>query len=219
MRARSRCASPWSQVRRLYRIKKAQNKDLVADVHTGTESGRGSTGGSFRFLPEDLTADSTREHLQATYSGLVRLISQKGPFDGVMGFSEGGAVAAGLLLLDASQGFAGFRCGVFFCAATPLDPQMALAGERRAMSARADGFVVRVPTAHVWSSGGEVHPDMGRELSSLCESGPGGASGGLREELVHDLGHNVPGSVSGAFLQGTVRAVERTIERAKTFQG
>lgn len=159
-------------------------------------------GGSLRFYGKDLT------QLRATYTGVVKLIKQKGPFDGVMGFSEGGAVAAGLLILDARQGFANFKCGIFFCAATPLDPKVLFTGESREMDACIDGTVVSVPTAHVWSPKDQFHPNMGKALVHLCQ-------GAFREEYIHDMGHSIPSSPSNPSFRETLKVLERTVERAR----
>lgn len=125
-----------------------------------------------------------------------------------MGFSEGGAVAAGLLVLDGRHAFAHFKCGIFFCAPAPVDPQLILSGELRDMNIRDDGVAIRVPTAHFWSASDRVHPNMGKALVHLCDSA-------LREEYVHELGHTIPTSLSSTAFQRSVRALERTIERAK----
>lgn len=157
-------------------------------------------GGSFRWLSEELS------HLQATHSSVLRLVERRGPFDGVMGFSEGGAVAAALLVLDARQRFAHFKCGIFFCAAAPMDPETVLQGDTGFMDAARDGVVIHVPTAHIWASNDEKHELMGKDLVGLCNAA-------LREEYVHEMGHSVP---SGDAFPQMLRAVERTIERAKS---
>ncbi|XRM45827.1 hypothetical protein ABZX51_008901 [Aspergillus tubingensis] len=49
---------------------------------------------------------------------LEQFIDLHGPFDGILGFSQGAALAASYLLYDANRPYphAEFRCAVFFCA-------------------------------------------------------------------------------------------------------
>ncbi len=81
-----------------------------------------------------------------------------GPFDGVMGFSEGAVLATMLLVEDARRPFGNFRCGILFSAALPLDPDIVMSpgGEGlaplRCLHPSIDGIVVNVPTVHVWSN-------------------------------------------------------------------
>ncbi|KAM7213833.1 hypothetical protein V8F06_010765 [Rhypophila decipiens] len=144
----------------------------------------------------------------ALLDDLVRSVLELGPFDGVMGFSEGGAVAASLLVEDSRRPFARFRCGIFLSAARPPDPDNIMTGSDRRLDFSTDGVVLNIPTAHIWSPSGDICPGMGRKLALLCNQT-------LREEFVHLLGHQVPGSVSDEFLSGTIKAIERTVERAR----
>lgn len=146
-----------------------------------------------------------------------------------MGFSEGGIVAAMLLAEDARQAFADFQCGIFLSAAPSLDP--ARIREEpvtlRCLNPALDGTVIRVPTAHIigsnepfahlvalsplsglWISSGMDDPEkLHQWLFQLCSD--------ERELFVHQLGHEVPGAKSLEGLSGALRAIERTIERAR----
>ncbi|KAI0169917.1 hypothetical protein GGR52DRAFT_552073 [Hypoxylon sp. FL1284] len=175
------------------------NGPLTTGQGVGYES---ISAGPYYFWGEDLAM------LRDFYDGLFRIIAEQGPFDGVVGFSAGGGVAASLLVLDGKEQFARFKCGIFFCAGTPVDPESLRAGSRRELNVSADGILVNVPTAHIWSPNGEIYPGMGQGLPTLC-------SEEVREEVVHDLGHDVPGSNSSQYLTEAVRAIERTIERAR----
>ncbi|PTB69585.1 hypothetical protein BBK36DRAFT_1156153 [Trichoderma citrinoviride] len=90
---------------------------------------------------------------QQVLQGLVDFIDANGPFEGLMGFSEGGIVAATLLAHDARQRFAGLECGILMSAAPPLDPAGILEGDDppalRFLIPVVDGTAIRVPTAHV----------------------------------------------------------------------
>ncbi|KAL6878976.1 serine hydrolase FSH [Trichoderma novae-zelandiae] len=162
--------------------------------------------------------------------GLVDFITANGPFQGLMGFSEGGIVAATLLAHDARQPFAGLECGVLMSAAPPLDPAGILDDPPtlRCLIPAVDGAAIRVPTAHVAGanepfahlvslsplagvliSSGLGDPEkLHQLLFQLCDDR-------RRERFVHGLGHEVPGARSDEGLAGTVRVIERTIERAQ----
>ena len=140
---------------------------------------------------------------------LVDFVQAEGPFDGVMGFSEGGG-AAGLILLQDLKEYFGIKCAVFFSSAVPFDPGMVRKGTVRWLDPAIDGVSVRLPTAHIWceSSGLEVAGTWAK----MCEER-------TREVYKHNLGHMIPGSHSQEGLKETVRAIERTIEKAKLAKG
>ncbi|KAJ5650651.1 Serine hydrolase FSH [Penicillium longicatenatum] len=152
-------------------------------------------------------------------AGLVQYVQSQGPFDGVMGFSEGGIVAAMLLVEDARYPFAGFKCGIFFSAALPLDPDVVRTGIVRCIDPVADGVLLHIPTtvvieenlvrlrdrsplAPLW-----LQEDAQEALIQICDEAS-------REVVRHNLGHHVPGSKSVEKLAETLQAIERTIERA-----
>lgn len=67
----------------------------------------------------------TAENLQAAYDLVHELIEEEGPFHGVFGFSQGGALAASLLLHHrkvAPHAPDLFNLAVFTCASLPFDP-------------------------------------------------------------------------------------------------
>ena len=171
---------------------------------------------------------------QDLLDNLIVEIQIQGPFDGVIGFSEGGILAATLLVEDARRPFANFKCGVFLSAAPPLDPDAIRAGIVRCLDPDADGVTIHLPTAHIFScedgpacahntGAGDIgnprspleklwsEADWGTpeqvhySLTRLCDSG---------EVFVHDLGHQVPGPRHGQALRGALRAINRTVERA-----
>ncbi|KAH6611311.1 hypothetical protein Trco_001331 [Trichoderma cornu-damae] len=173
---------------------------------------------------------ASQAQAQELLLGLVDFVTDNGPFQGVMGFSEGGIVAAMLLAEDERRAFAGFRCGILMSAAPPPDPT----GIRqepatlRCLNPAVDGVAIRVPTAHIVGSnepfarlvqlsplsgllvsGGMDEPEkLHQWLFQLCDDGQ-------RELFAHQLGHEVPGAKSAEGLSGALRAIERTIERAQ----
>lgn len=128
-----------------------------------------------------------------------------------MGFSEGGAVAAWMLLENSRHPlrFGPFKCAIFFSAAVPFDPDVVHSGKMAAVDIASAGEPIKMPTAHFWSSKSDVNSDHAQSLVGLCDSH-------LSETYVHALGHNVPGSKTDAGLFETLRVIEHTIERAKS---
>ncbi|KAF4980590.1 hypothetical protein FDECE_17850 [Fusarium decemcellulare] len=188
---------------------------------------------------DDATACEVADHLKYGYlgeltevsqyqdllSGLIGVVQSQGPFDGIMGFSEGGIVATTLLLEDARRPYASFKCGILFSAAPPLDPDELWQGHIRSLDPEKDGTALHIPTAHVysheigttaqhvqsplsglWAECGWILPEhVHGSLARLCDNA---------EVFVHDRGHQVPGPRDYQELRGALRAINRTIERA-----
>ncbi|KAI0133843.1 serine hydrolase FSH [Xylariales sp. AK1849] len=201
---------------------------IFIDGPVATEPGPGANAVSdeyYGYFGSDFyDLDQHRELL----AGLVDFVGTYGPFDGVMGFSEGAVVAAMLLVEDERRPFGGFRCGVLFSAVPPLDPDGIASGVARCVDAATDGVVLSIPTAHIWSNGGpmeEEHQRMRSPLAAIWAQEADAAR--LHESMVqlcdernrqvclHDLGHDVPGARSARGMSGAVRAIERTIEAAR----
>ncbi|KAI0442916.1 serine hydrolase FSH [Xylaria telfairii] len=145
------------------------------------------------------------------YHDLLDIVDNQGPFDGLMGFSEGGAVAAWMLIENSRYPltFGHLKCAIFFSAAVPFDPEVVRTGIVKPVDPAIEGEMIKMPTAHVWSQDKDVNVEVAQSLASLCDAN-------LREIFVHSLGHNVPGSKSDSeALVGTLRIIERTIERAR----
>ncbi|ORY58511.1 serine hydrolase FSH [Pseudomassariella vexata] len=151
---------------------------------------------------------STIQEHRSMHADLLDLIRSEGPFDALMGFSEGGAVAALLLVTDARHSVASFQCAIFFSAAPPFDPDDLQKGELRWVNADTDGEIIKIPTAHMWSREGDVNSIKSQHLVGLCEREG-------RETYVHGLGHDVPGAKSEKDLAGAVRVIEHVIENAR----
>ncbi|KAI1401768.1 serine hydrolase FSH [Hypoxylon fuscum] len=140
---------------------------------------------------------------------MLELVESQGPFDGLMGFSEGGTVSAMMLVEDQRHGsFGGLKCAVFFCAAPPFDPDLARTGVIKYTDPDKDGILLTIPTAHIWSQNASVNEiKVHQALSKLCDEK-------VREVFLHDLGHDVPGAKSDKGLAGALRAIEHVIENA-----
>ncbi|KAJ5102442.1 Serine hydrolase FSH [Penicillium alfredii] len=158
--------------------------------------------------------------VQDAINALVDYVTMHGPFDGVLGFSEGAIMAATLLVEDARNPFADFKCGILFSSGLPLDPNLLRGGAMRCIDPDTDGVVINVPTAIIVEEG----LDRLRNLSPLAPLLA--QTGDFQQALVricdqsscevvwHNLGHKIPWSKSTE-LDATLRSIERTISRAQ----
>lgn len=168
-----------------------------------------SGGESLAYSPNGLETDAVTA--RRLYRELQAYISANGPFDGLMGFSEGATLAASLMAEDHRRTFAGFKCAILFCATDmcrladlELDvPKIMAFGKDTNL------VLVDVPTAHIWSSCDEfIDSTKPEHVASLCNSV-------TRAVYIHDLGHDVPGSLSDRHVKDVVQIIERVIEMAK----
>lgn len=165
----------------------------------------------------------TVSNVQELVLNMKDFVEANGPFDAVMGFSEGGIIAAMLLIEDSRQSFAAFKCGIFFSAAPPLDPDVVRGGILRCVDPDRDGILIQVPTAHIGGSNESLE-----RLSQLSPLAPHWSKTPalLRDALVrlcdhhhrqvflHSRGHDIPGANSPQELSGVLRVIERTIDSA-----
>ncbi|KAI0905016.1 serine hydrolase FSH [Ustulina deusta] len=193
------------------RIRQALGRDhqfVFANGNVPTPPDAGATAVSDEYYGY---VGNTRLELENLYYDLLDIVNSEGPFDGFMGFSEGGAVAAWMLIENAKHPFTfgPLKCAIFFSAAVPFDPDIVRTGLVKPIDPAIEGEVIQIPTAHVWSNENDINVEEAKSLASLCDAR-------VRETFVHSLGHNVPGSKSDSeALAGTLRIIERTIERAK----
>ncbi|KAI1637812.1 serine hydrolase FSH [Biscogniauxia mediterranea] len=193
------------------RIRQTLGRDhefIFANGTVQTEPGDGAAAISDEFF--GFVGDSIDQY-EELYNDLLDLVNTEGPFDGLMGFSEGGAVAAWMLLENSRYPltFGSFKCAVFFSAAVPFDPDVVRTGIIRTVDPATEGVPINIPTAHIWSRTRDVNVDRAQALAQLCNKT-------LREEFVHNLGHDVPGSKSDEDLSGALRVIEHTIENARS---
>ncbi|OTA80298.1 hypothetical protein M434DRAFT_38030 [Hypoxylon sp. CO27-5] len=147
---------------------------------------------------------------QAFFLDLRHFIQSQGPFDGLIGFSEGASIAATMMVEDARRPFAKFKCAIFFCALKTVDPDSLQSdtGLPRFLDYTMDGVLVQIPTAHIWSSCDDVALNTSQEVAAIFDESS-------KETLVHSLGHDIPGSRSDEALPEAIRVIERTIEKGK----
>jgi predicted esterase len=136
----------------------------------------------FTWSPEQPLA-SDYESVMGAIEFLYSYLEDEGPFDGILGFSQGATLACGLLLYHASQNpqapaQALFKFAVFFSAAALAE----IKGVR--IGATGQATLLGIPSLHVC---GRADPMLSESLSlmHLCESG-------TATLIMHKLGHTIP---------------------------
>ncbi|KAH8432809.1 uncharacterized protein LDX57_010438 [Aspergillus melleus] len=166
--------------------------------------------------PEDeflMYVDDSLESRVRALSDMKEYITDEGPFDALLAFSQGASCGASLLLhLEREYRKRGgpaspFKCAVFFCGGPPEDPRDLELGVARIMDARVDGEVLDLPTGHVWGRNDDRY-GYGPGLSALC-------CGDKREVFVHEGGHEIPGVRDPEGVLKAVQVVKRTLARAE----
>ncbi|KAL5339616.1 serine hydrolase FSH [Aspergillus crustosus] len=150
-----------------------------------------------------------------------RLIARDGPFDAVLGFSQGAALAFSLLQHHAQNKALSadaeplFKAAVFICAGAPYE----LSGEKMLNllekseaetlngngNGKGKGYVVDIPTAHIVGSQDAIYA-QGVKLYGLCDPD--------KAELYdHGGRHMIP--FDAERNDAMVAIIERVIERAQ----
>ena len=144
--------------------------------------------------------------LQAV-NDLSSYVSAEGPFDGVMGFSQGAALAAMLLARDSS--LVPFSFAIFLCAGLPFCEASLRKGVLRHLDPKVDRELIWVPTAHIVGAKDDaLEASLG--LKDLCYERARGV-------FDHGAGHEMP--VSPKDVTGDMaRCVEDVIARATFIQ-
>ncbi|TVY80404.1 Esterase FUS5 [Lachnellula suecica] len=161
------------------------------------------------------TDDSSRESYVTSYKkalmDLDEFLAEYGPFDAVMAFSNGAALAASLIIQklqncpqeqDASPVF---KCAVFFSGGIPVLVQ----GESFQLIDRdTSSELIHIPTANIWGAKDSLYPDFGPVVKTICRAD-------LAESYIHQGGHEIPGSKDEQAVASSVKLIKRTIERAR----
>ena len=150
--------------------------------------------------------ENTANSISLALSQLSRYIAEEGPFDGVIGFSQGAALASTYLIQQAEQP-SPFRCAVFFSGGRPFDPQALAEGKAEWVESKDAKPLVNLPTTHIWGRKDTHFREASEVLSSLCDEGQ-------REVFIHNQGHDIPGARAQEDLQRCMKVIRRTIERA-----
>jgi hypothetical protein len=120
--------------------------------------------------------------LEDAYSLIYQTIEDEGPFDGILGFSQGSATAYGFLAHHASKRPLDplFRCAVFFNGLPPFKVQDNCA----IYETPADAPVLKIPSLHVIGKKDFVRP---HSLALLKLMDPASSM-----VLEHSGGHEIP---------------------------
>ena len=122
-------------------------------------------------------------------------MTDEGPFDGILGFSQGGQLATTLLIRHAyllSSGVvpspdpvANLKCIILLCGTRPYDFKALGSGAVRLLDPAVDGEPLKIPSAHVWGENDRDWPAHGTMLASLFPVD-------VRACFAHSSGHQVP---------------------------
>lgn len=132
--------------------------------------------------------------------------AEEGPFDGVLGFSQGASLAAMIIARARHSNPPPFQFAIFFCAGLTYCEKSLSAGEVKFLRAEdTQGPVINVPTAHIF---GKKDPDVSysKAMTELCH--PWG-----RVLLDHGAGHEIP-RVPVEMVDDMARAVEKVVTKA-----
>jgi len=158
-------------------------------------------------------------------------IAAEGPFDAVMGFSNGASLAVmhivhkaqqakamsacqserreGPIVSTASNNSAAspaeqppFKLAVLFSCTAAFDPEAYYSrGEVQALDFHRVGELIAIPTVHIWGCN-DPRKAESEQVHHLCRPD-------LRSMYVHDGGHEVPGLGVKAGLASSVKVVRR----------
>ncbi|KAF7595521.1 hypothetical protein BBP40_005857 [Aspergillus hancockii] len=169
----------------------------------------------------------TPGQVQDAFDLIYEVIEDEGPFDGIIGFSQGAALASSLLLKQAKDSPRDpplFKMAVLLCASLPFDLDSELApittievvpqASGFPMKGRDDMLVLQryrpettttripIPTLHVIGKA-DQYQEQGRALAELCAD--------KAEVVAHDAGHIVP--KDRLFTAKVVRVFDGMISR------
>ncbi|OJI80285.1 hypothetical protein ASPTUDRAFT_130501 [Aspergillus tubingensis CBS 134.48] len=157
------------------------------------------TGPFYNHYPRDRAPG---EYLAPAMKHVYDIIEREGPFDAVMGFSQGAALACAMIVHHAKTHQEPlFKVAVFICGAAPFDST----GNEVIPDTSAEGeYPVKIPTANIVGKQDELYPSS-MHLSRLCEPS---------KMSFHDHGskHMVPFDVENT--NAMVAAIEATVQKA-----
>ncbi|KAI9643650.1 hypothetical protein NHQ30_008272 [Ciborinia camelliae] len=137
---------------------------------------------------------------------LDKFLEFEGPFDGIIAFSLGAALASTWIVDQVQRGIPiPIKCAVFLSAATPVSIDALRKDRLVHLDSNTSGELISIPTSHLWG----VHDWLAgsaRNLSEMCQ-------GVDRSVFVHSGGHEVPRS--GEDLTRAVNSIRRCIVLAQ----
>ncbi|KAI3010798.1 hypothetical protein CBS147346_1563 [Aspergillus niger] len=148
--------------------------------------------------------DDSPQSVRGAVAELAQYATENGPFDAVMGFSLGAALAMTLLLNYHRLGLSTppFSCAILICGIVPCDWTVLEQGQVERVSPSRVPCPVQIPTVHCWSPEDFDYPGQSQELLTMCT--PNG-----RVELVHRAGHMFPTDSDG--VDQLAQAINTTV--------
>jgi hypothetical protein len=144
---------------------------------------------------------STTSMLDAL-NDLDTFLEYEGPFDGIIAFSLGAALASTWIIDRVKRGISiPFKCAVFLSAGMPVSVQELHKSRRVDLDPNTSGVLINIPTSHLWGAQDWL-ADSAEKLSEMCQAAS-------RSVLVHSGGHQIP--ASGEDLTRAVNAIRRCI--------
>jgi predicted esterase len=137
-------------------------------------------------------------------------VGAEGPFDGVIGYSQGASLAAMYLIQQSQKNPTAplpFKCAIFFSGGVPLDPRALDQQKLELLDQESVGPLLFLPTANIWGRNDFVWPGSSERLFGLCDPAQ-------RNVFLHDEGHDIPGGRAKDAVLGSVRVIRRTIDKA-----
>ena len=129
----------------------------------------------YPLYPQDAESEAAIQHVMDFASN-----SELGPFDGLLGFSDGASVAASILInQERSSSFRPFKYAVLISSTLPLRPE-----NEKPFLADEMGQIISTPTAHILGAKDPARR-CGLALFNLCTDG----TASLYE---HGQGHEIP---------------------------
>lgn len=164
-----------------------------------------STENFFAFFEEQYAGSCL-----AALKCLEYYIEVQGPFDGIIAFSQGSALAATLLVQQARQESAmnALKLAIFFSGGIAADPDLLETGLIAPMNRASEEGTIQIPTVHIWGRIEKGESDWPPQLLKLCKAQ-------LREEFQHEAGHEIPGSKDRAAVTSIVQIIRRAIWKAE----
>jgi hypothetical protein len=139
-------------------------------------------------------------------NNLERYIEVRGPFDGVIAFSQGSALAATLLVRQARRtpSASNLKLAVFFSGGIAADPDLLERGLIVPLDSGCAEEIILIPTVHIWGSIENGESEWPPKLLKLCGET-------LRDDFQHGGGHGIPGSKDHAAVTRIVQLIRRAI--------
>lgn len=110
-----------------------------------------------------------RETLSTALEYILSIVEEEGPFDGIIGFSQGAALASTLLAHYSTQRpfdprANPFKFAIFICGSRPFNDE-----GTRLLQFATDGQIIRIPTVHVIGARDQWYQES-LELFKLCDA-------------------------------------------------